>query len=965
MRKIIKIVILLLFISGCSSIKQGYRNFTAYYNTFYNTNQHYDDGLRLNQRQGSQLNPNLPIRIHQPPSNAGLNEFQSAIETGSSILRDHTESKYLLPALFIIGKSYYYRSEFFSALEKFNELEALSDGRKRQEAVYWQGLTYLEMINYEAGIELLESGIEVIPNWEPEILADTKTVLAQLYIQIGDHRKAVEYLEEAIPYIDHQENKSRAFFLLGQALESLGLLEQAIYPYRAISNFRPSFEIEYHARRKEAELAREIGYFERAERIFRRMSRDSKYLTYQSELMYEIARTKQFQGNYEEALVSYNHVIEGRYRTPLPVTLAKTYYGMGEIYRDYYMDYTRAANFFERSATQRVDATLLPIGFDANELAASFGRYAELNSQINENDSLLVLANMSDEELKDFISELQRLEQERFNQDARDLRREQGRVAAPADSDISIDISTESEFGFLNIKNRSKQVEASLQFQTIWGDRPIADNWRRRDAVSGNRFERVVVTGEWDEEIDLRQDIEDPSIRNIIELSHIPFSEEEQLSLRRETESLKYQLGNVFFLTLNMPDSARVYYEKVIDSGLEMNLVTMSMYSLAELELSMENLSEAHQWFDSLVGYNPGSRYAAQLAARLDIDYDSVGIVDIFSTAAQYSQLLDDQITMNPAIRAERILEIAEQEESEPGRIRLYLDAAFEYMKAAQLEMGSSDLVENWMQAQNRFELESAQYERRQELSRITLSDTTITESEREYWISLQESSPPKPNFTVEFPYVGAYWDSTRSVLERIDDEYRASPLMGRVSALNQELQFSSQFALSTEDESESVAFLPPIDSPQDPVQTESPPTPIINQPVEELEITRPEPEISKEEVSEPEASIKDIPTDEVASKQTVEDSYSIALYSFRNEEAANSTANNLIKFGYGVYVCPRIIDDSTYYRVSVGSFADIIGAIQASRVLEEPYNAQYFISSMNYTCEIISLPVQDASSTN
>lgn len=928
-------MILLLFISGCSSIKQGYRNFTAYYNTFYNTKQFYDDGLRLNQRQHSQLNPNQSVRIHLTPSNAGLNEFQNAIETGSSILRDHVESKYLLPSLSIIGKSYYYRSEFFSALQKFQEIEALSDGTERQEAVFWQGLTFLEMLNYEVGIELLERQIETIPDWDPVILAESKAVLAQLYSQVGEHRRTIDYLEEAIPFIDHQEKKSRALFLQGQSLESLDLLYQALYPYREISNYTPSFEIEYHSKKKEAELSRELGQYEQAERIFRRMSRDNKYLIYQNELLYEIARTQQLKGDYEEALISYNQVIEDRYQTPEPVTLAKTYYGLGEINRDFFMDYTKAANFFELSATQRVDEALLPIGYDANELATSFGRYSDLKTQINENDSLLVLANMRDEELKDFIEELQRVEQERLEQNARDLRREQDRSTMPVDGELDVEFTADSEFGFLNINNRSQQVASSLQFQSIWGNRPIADNWRRRDAVSGSRFERVVVRDTTDEEIDLQQNSTDSSIRNVIELSHIPFSEEEQLSTRRENENLNYQLGNLFFLTLNMPDSARVYYGKVIDSGLEKNLVTMSMFSVAEMELSLENESEAYQWFESLVEYDPASRYTGQLATRLDVENFTFETEEVYSTALQYSQLMENEQSMDPAVRAGRILEIAEMEESESGSVRLYLDAAYEYMNAAQLEIESSDLIQNWMQAQNRFELEKSQFDQRQDSSGVMLSDTTLTESERDYWLTIQEMSAPEPNFTAEFPYLGAYWDSTRSVLGRIEEEFGSSPLMARVRALDQELQIPGVLNLSLLEESESIAEVTPSNSTQETVQTDPSRTISQNQSEEALGLERAAPQIS--------------------SVGNLEDSYSIVLYSFRNEQAAKSTAIELIKYEYGVYICPRIIDNSSYFRVSIGSFSDIGDAIQESKVLEEPFNVQNFISSINSSCQLIT----------
>ena len=937
MKNIVKILVLILFISGCSSVKQGFRNFTAYYNTFYNTKQYYDDGLRLNQRQETSLNPNQFVRIHLPPTNAGLNEFQNAIEAGSSILRDHERSKYLLPAIFIIGKSYYYRGEYFSALEKFQELEALSEGRMRQEAILWQGLTYLELSNYEEGMDRLENEVDVISDWHPGILAEIRTVLAQLNSRVGDHQSTVEYLEQAIPFLDDPLKISRSFFLLGQSLESMGLLQQALYPYRAISDYRSSFEIEYHAKKKEGELSRELGYYDEAERIFRMMGRDNKYLTYQNELRYELARTQQLRGNYEEALLGYNLVIDDRYQSPLPVTLAKTYYGIGEIYRDYFMDYSRAAIYFEQSAAQRVDAELLPIGFDANELAGSFGRYAGIKAQITENDSLLVLANMSDEELRNFIVELQEMEQVRLEEDARLLRREQSRIVMPSTGDETIDITADSEFGFLNSMNRDKQREASLQFQAIWGDRPVADNWRRRDAVQGTRFDRVVVRGEDEEELDIEGMEMDTSIRNILELSHIPFSEEEQLAVQRETENLNYQLGNLFFLTLDMPDSARVYYENVIDSQFDRNLVTMSMYSMAELELSLENEPEARKWFDALIEYNPGSGYTSQLASRLNIEHSSSEELSEQSVAARYSELMSNGQNMTPVRRAERILEIAELEESESGRARLYLDAAYEYVRAAQMNMGSSDSIQNWIVAQDRFETERTQFEQRKDSSRVMLSDTTLTDSEREYWQRIEDSGLPTPDYGSYFPYRGAYWDSTRAILGKLEDQYASvTPVITRVRALNRELRFPEDWDSPILSDDQNIAQLMPPERVGEMVQTEDPETPVTPQAMEN----------EQKPPSQPVGSIE---------SEFIE-SYTIVVHSLSNENAARSAADELMEIGQTIYICQRVIDNSTFFRVSLGSFEEIIGAIQMSRTLEEPYRTNNFISSTNSTCEIFFL---------
>jgi tetratricopeptide (TPR) repeat protein len=167
-RKIVQITVLVFLLTGCSSLKQGWNNFTAYYNTFYNAKKFYNSGLEKNRNQQPEIIPHVPIRVHPSPTDAGLEDFEKAIEKGSAILRDHSNSKFVVPALFIIGKSYYHRSDFFAALEKFEELGAIAEGEKRQEAVVWQAMTYLELSNYDQGIEVLEFEIENNETWLPQ-----------------------------------------------------------------------------------------------------------------------------------------------------------------------------------------------------------------------------------------------------------------------------------------------------------------------------------------------------------------------------------------------------------------------------------------------------------------------------------------------------------------------------------------------------------------------------------------------------------------------------------------------------------------------------------------------------------------------------------------------------------------------------------------------------------------------------
>lgn len=919
---------MILLFSGCSTLRQGWKNFNAYYNTFYNTKQFYNSGLQSNLRQIPEINPNILIRVHPSPSNAGLQDFQSAIERASSILRNHEESRFFLPAIFIIGKSYYYRSEYFSALEKFQELAVLADGDLQMEAYIWQGLTYLETSNYAEGIRILESMPVAPEEWNPELRAELYAVFAQLHSAVGDIETAIEYLSLSAPYLKDQERKARAYFLAGQLYENLGHDTGARNAYREVSGLRASYEIEYHSKRKEAVVLRRIGYYEEAERIFRRLSRDSKFDGYRDELLYEIARTRHLSGDYIAGLSSYQEVLDDRFRTPRNEIRAKAYYGMAEIYRDYLNDFAAAADYFERAATQRVDPELLPAGFDAIQLAESYGQYAGLKKELAEKDSLLNLAAMSDDELKTFIEELQRAEQERLEQERRDLQRQQDRMLITDQNQMEAteEAWQDTEFGFLNINDRSRILEASLQFQARWGDRGLADNWRRAEAVVTSRYDQTVMI-DVDEEVELTEGTPDASIQAFIQLSDIPFSEEEQLSLRREMEGLNYQLANVFFLTLEMPDSAKVYYQKVVESDLNRELVTMSYYSLAELALYNNNQEEAEEWYFFLELYNPGSNFTARLAERLGFDptFDSVQ-PDESSISVLYQELKENRVEMSPAARAEGYLRLAERATSEQVAAMILLDAAGEYMRAAQTAGGRRQIerVREWIIMRDQSERARAEFEARRDSSEVKLSEDNLTEYEQAYWQSVSDSTFTEPDFSLYFPYRGAYWDSTRSILNRIEYVYASEEIMPRVRLLKQELQIPD-VPVSGSDLAAGV----PLSDPE--YETD---------------------DIQQRPVSPQAREPRELAPEEVLSG-VAEGIYTIVLYSFSNETLARKKTEELNEHGFEfeIYICPRSLNETEYWRVSIGSFTNITSAIQTSRRLAPPYDSQNFISSIDLSC--------------
>jgi tetratricopeptide (TPR) repeat protein len=792
-KKILQIVCLAIILSSCGTpLEKPWQNFNAYFNTFYNTKQHFRDGLEANERQRPEINPQQPIQVFLPPTNAGREEFASAIETGASILRDHPESKYVEPALFIIGKSYFYRSENFAALEKFQELQALSSGRAEQQAVFWQARVYNKMGSYTEGLKFLESELGLIDEWDEQMLSQTRVMLAQLRVADRNWAEAEVLLRENIEGLDDRNVESRAHFLHGQVLEEIGNYEQARVAYGSVHESVSSYDLLFNAKRKEAEVARRIGEYNRAYDLYSSMERSDKNIDSRTELQYELARTVQLRGEPGTALSMYQNILRDEIRSPEPLTRAKVYYGIAEIQRFDKGNFELAAAYYDSAAQERVNRNRLPDNFDARSLANSFGEYASVSQEIAHMDSLLYLGQLEPEKFDSVIAEIRRERQQELEEEIRRRQMQQDRsVNVQQGAEESAAEAAEiTEDGFLNIRNQLRVADASLQFQAVWGDRPLADNWRREASISTANLNRITETEDGEVEVEENSVIErQQGVQIAIDMSEIPFSVQEQDSMRARMQSRYYKLGNIFFLSLNMPDSAKVYFENIIDNSYSPELIPRALYTLSEIEISEGNEQRAIQLGKRLIQEYPQTEFAERTASRLSLEMPSQNSGGDRYVEDIYARLENDGST-HPAEKAESLRELAETGALTRQQPLLLYEAAMEYMKAARMEQpGIEERIDEWYRMNEQWKRQQRDLEAMKDSAEMAMADSSRIKPELDTATEIADSSLQEPNFRELFPFEGAYWDSTRSLLETIETRYASSEVGPRVRVLRETLQ--------------------------------------------------------------------------------------------------------------------------------------------------------------------------------
>jgi len=752
----LSLILSILLIAGCSGLKSSWVNFRAHYNSYYNAEKSFRAGLQKVEQQPVQVNPESPVRVHPPPPAVGPEDFDNTIEKGARILRKFPESKWTDETLFMIGKSYYYKRNFFLAVEKFEELYNLAETvTLRRQAAIWKARSLLDLEQYNEGISYINSVLEE-DFWTTAGRAEMRVLLAEHHAQQQNWDEAAGELGEAIAGFKEGVIKGRVFFLYGQVLERLERFGEAFFAYDNVASRFPEYDYVYWSRMKKAEVARKEGNLDTALSIYTAMSRDDKNFERLDRINYEIARTREMGGQYAQAEREYNSILRSD-RTPVSSNVAaKTYFRLGKIYSDIYKNLSTAAAYFDSSSTRVADADFLESSFNADELASAYGSYSNLRSRVTRLDSLLWLGSLEPAQLDSVLNEIRRQRQQVLNRPEAKEESEAGRLVNVSDTGQSPDAEAQPsfEYGFLNYKDPRLKRESMAEFAAVWGSRPLVDNWRHMEAVRGISvvLAETLEAGDSDASVPL-DGAGDSELE--IDVSEIPRSEDQREAYRRQLVNARYELGNLFFITLNMPDSAATYFTDIVRNHPDSPLAPQSMYSLFEINSETGDEQRADYWTKRILREFPKSRYADIIRNRIQ-EGEQVPAEDTESRNLAGSLQSIEQEENLSETRAERFRNLAIANRSDDIAPFIHYRAIQTYVELAK-QHTDPVLYQNFMEA-------------RESKGQSLSADSTE-------WRS--------------YPFYGSYWDSVRTVITEYDTLFDRQPHDKELDVLRQALDKS------------------------------------------------------------------------------------------------------------------------------------------------------------------------------
>jgi outer membrane protein assembly factor BamD (BamD/ComL family) len=265
---ILPLILLSIFLSSCAVtnyVKNGFENFTTYFNIYYNASKIFKEAEEEILKQQKDL---FTTKVIAPSGNA-TNKLVQVIEKCSKILQYHQNSSLVDDALFMIGKAYYYQREFPSAIRKFSELLAtFPDSKYSLEAKLWIARSYAQTIEVDRSLKLLNDVyLEAKDAKNKKVMSNALLEILKIYFKKNDYEGIINVGQEFIKISSDDEAIAQVLMQIGNSYAKLGQFDKALENYSRVKKYTSDYYYIFKSQLEYAKILREKERFDEAKEI--------------------------------------------------------------------------------------------------------------------------------------------------------------------------------------------------------------------------------------------------------------------------------------------------------------------------------------------------------------------------------------------------------------------------------------------------------------------------------------------------------------------------------------------------------------------------------------------------------------------------------------------------------------------------------------------------------------------------
>ncbi len=569
-------IVAAVLLSGCAGsritpVGDTYHNTTAHYNAYFYANERINEVERSVMNKGDKnYNRILPVfpKLDSTTFKAHETVIEDVIKKASIAIQRHENSKWVDDSYITVGKARFFSLDYANAVETFKYINVKSkDKPTRHLALVWLFRTFVEANEFDNATAVADYlDREDLNKANRHLLFMAK---AHFYQLSGDLNNMVKNLVLAVPLATDHDERAKIYFIIGQVYQQLKFDALAYENYRSCLENNPPYELSFYAKLNMASVTQLSNNddLKTVRRYFRKLLKDEKNIEFRDKIYYELANFELKQGNYEEAIQSYNSSVKAS--TANPRQKGYSYLKLAEVYYQHFKKYKTAQNYY--------DSTLSVLPKDEPEYDALVQRleiltaFVEQVTIIETQDSLLKLANMPEAELDayldNYIAEKAReAEEEKEISDTKKKR--QGNAAVDfVGTGKSIPVGQQQ--GSWYFYSTSAVAQGRQEFARKWGSRPLEDNWRRsvkQGLISS--APRGSDQSAADQEMGEEASVASISKEDLI--ATLPKTPEAQTAALAQVEEAYFKLGNIYNFQLlekeNAGSTFHTFVERFPDS---------------------------------------------------------------------------------------------------------------------------------------------------------------------------------------------------------------------------------------------------------------------------------------------------------------------------------------------------------------------------------------------------------------
>lgn len=272
-----------LLLGGC----QTTRNFTTYFNLFYNMERIMDEAEQelLYIREQKSPEPTYHVAFddellkatrsyaHLDRRSMSVEEMRankvkldSIVIKGSKLLARAATSDYVDDAVYYISKSYFYQNEWYQSQKKAEELiRNFPESPWMPDAHLVLAMDQLHQGNSEKALQTLSRTIDV--GWAHkrlDILVDAFRLNADIHLADGNVKEAIRPFERAVSLADDDEDRSRWHYEIGVVLFRNGQFDEALTAFDRSLAGSPDVFTQFQSRLQRAVTLRTLGRLDEA-----------------------------------------------------------------------------------------------------------------------------------------------------------------------------------------------------------------------------------------------------------------------------------------------------------------------------------------------------------------------------------------------------------------------------------------------------------------------------------------------------------------------------------------------------------------------------------------------------------------------------------------------------------------------------------------------------------------------------